>query len=343
MTSTTDRNDVTAMTGPTGPTGPTHPTDRTDLTVLGETMASLTPDHIGPLRHARGLGLSVAGSESTVAIGAARLGHRAAWIGRVGDDELGRTVLNRLRGENLLVHAVTDPEAPTGLMLKERPAAGHSRVHYYRAGSAGSRLHPDDLPGPLLERTRVLHTTGITLALSDSARTTAHEAMRRTRAAGGTVSFDLNHRARLWSKDTARAALTAVLPLVDLLFASVDEAVMVTGRPDLTPAQTGQQLLSHGPGTVVLTDGAAGAVCITADRTIPVAAVPVQAVDPVGAGDAFVAGCLSGFLAGLTTEEALARAAAVAALCVASEGDWEGLPEPDRLPQAAHRPGTVLR
>lgn len=316
---------------------------RTELTVLGETMASLSPGHIGPLRHARALGLSVAGSESTVATGAARLGHDAAWIGRVGDDELGRTVLSRLRGENLTVHAVTDPEAPTGLMIKERPAAGHSRVHYYRGGSAGSRLRPDDLPASLLEHTRVLHTTGITLALSESARLTVHEAMRRTRAAGGTVSFDVNHRSTLWPDGTARTALAAVLPLVDVLFASVDEAVLVTGDQGRDAVGTGRELLAAGPHTVVLTDGAAGAVCVTSGRTVRVPAVPVQAVDPVGAGDAFVSGYLSGLLGGLDDEARLARAAAVAALCVASEGDWEGLPERERLASVGAEPGTVTR
>lgn len=262
-------------TGDRLPQWPPGAVEPPELTVLGETMVSLSPDHTGPLRHTRTLGLSVAGSESTVAIGAARLGHRAAWIGRVGEDELGRTVLNRLRGENLAVHAVTDPAAPTGLMFKERPAVGHSRVHYYRAGSAGSRLDAGDLPATLLEHTRILHTTGITLALSERARHTAHEAMRRTRAAGGTVSFDLNHRSRLWSEQTARTALTTELPLVDILFASVDEAAMLTEQCGRPPTKTGQELLAYGPHTVVLTDGAAGAVCVIADGSVPVPAVEV--------------------------------------------------------------------
>ncbi|MFG3257230.1 sugar kinase [Streptomyces sp. NPDC048172] len=316
---------------------------RTGLTVLGETMAALSPDHVGPLRHARGLGLSVAGSESTVAIGARRLGHPAAWVGRVGDDELGRLVLTRLRGEDLDVHAVTDPLAPTGLMLKERPSAGQGRVHYYRAGSAGSRLSPADLPDGLLERTRVLHCSGIALALSATARDAAHTAMRRVRAAGGTVSFDLNHRARLWGEDEARTAWSAVLPLADVVFASADEAALLCGAPADGLAALGRALRAYGPHTVVITDGAAGAVSVSPAGTVPVAAVPVTAVDPVGAGDAFVAGYLSALLDDLPEEHRMRRAAAVAALCVAAEGDWEGLPERDRLGTAGAEAGAVAR
>ncbi|GAA2069578.1 sugar kinase [Streptomyces albiaxialis] len=314
-----------------------------ELTVLGETMAALAPDHVGPLRHARALGLSVAGSESTVAVGVRRLGHRAAWIGRTGDDELGRLVLTRLRGEDLDVHSVTDPLAPTGLMLKERPSAGQGRVHYYRAGSAGSRLSPADLPYEVLDRTRVLHCSGITLALSADARDAAHAAMRRVRAAGGTVSFDLNHRARLWHEDEARAAWRAVLPLADVVFASADEAATLCEAPATDLAELGRALCAYGPRTVVVTDGAEGAVSVSPAGTVPVAAVPVTAVDPVGAGDAFVAGYLSALLDGLPEERRMRRAAAVAALCVATEGDWEGLPERDRLETAGAEAGAVAR
>ncbi|WP_129837720.1 sugar kinase [Streptomyces sp. RFCAC02] len=314
-----------------------------DLTVLGETMATLTADHIGPLRHARSLGLSVAGSESTVAIGAARLGHRAAWIGRVGDDELGALVTTRLRGEGLHVHAVTDPDAPTGLMLKEQRMAGQSRVHYYRAGSAGSRLEPGDLPHSLLDSTRVLHTTGITAALSPSALAGVEAAVDRVRDAGGIVSFDLNHRARLWSAERAATVLGALVPRVDVLFASTDEAAMLTGRPDATPEENAVSLRRLGPGTVVLTDGAAGALSVTGAGTEHVPALRVTAVDPVGAGDSFVAGYLSGLLAGLPESGRMRRGATVAAACVATQGDWEGLPHLRDLAVASAEPGTVAR
>lgn len=315
----------------------------TELTVLGETMASLSPDHVGPLRHARSLGLSAAGSESNVAIGVSRLGHRVSWVGRVGDDELGRLVLARLRGEDLDVRAVVDPDAPTGLMLKEQPVAGQGRVHYYRTGSAGSRLHPADLPEELLTTTRVLHSSGITLALSPTAREAVFRAVTRVRQAGGTVSFDLNHRARLWSAEEAGRTLREILPLADVVFASDDEARMVTGEETATLEDAARALRDLGPATAVVTRGADGALSATRSGVRPVPAVPVRAVDPVGAGDAFVAGYLSALLAGLDEEERLARAAAVGALCAATEGDWEGLPDRSGLAWAGVDAGTVRR
>lgn len=314
-----------------------------DLTVLGETMAALVPDHVGPLRHTRTLGMTVAGSESTVAIGVRRLGRTAAWIGRVGDDELGRLVTSRLRGEDLDVHAVLDASAPTGLMLKEQPIAGSRSVHYYRSGSAGSRLRPGDLPAGLLERSRVVHSSGITSALSAESAETVREALRRARGAGATVSFDLNHRSRLWSAEDARAELLGLLPSIDVLFASDDEASLLTGRTAASPEENARALTRLGPATVVVTMGAAGALSVGPKGTTRAEALPVRALDPVGAGDSFVAGYLAALLDGGEEEERMATATAVAAVCVATQGDWEGLPDRSALALAEAPAGTVAR
>jgi hypothetical protein len=111
------------------------------VVTCGETMACLSTAQAGPLRTGGTLRLGIAGSESNVAIGLARLGHVVAWIGRVGEDELGELVLRTLRAEGVDVsHARREAGAPTGLMIKERRVGAVTRVHYYRAGSAGSRL-----------------------------------------------------------------------------------------------------------------------------------------------------------------------------------------------------------
>ena len=116
------------------------------LLAVGETMALLTTAEVGRLRHASSLTLGVAGAESNVAIGARRLGCPAAWVGRVGDDELGELVVSRIRAEGVDVGGVVrDPGAPTSLMLKERRTATMVRVVYYRRGGPGSRLEPGDL------------------------------------------------------------------------------------------------------------------------------------------------------------------------------------------------------
>ncbi|MEU0743320.1 sugar kinase [Streptomyces sp. NPDC006134] len=329
------------MTAP----APSHP-GPARLVTLGETMAALTPDRIGPLRHARTLGLSTAGSESTVAVGVRRLGHRAAWVGRVGADELGALVTGRLRAEDVDVHAVTDPGAPTGLMIKERRTAALRRVHYYRGGSAGSRLSPADLPDGLVESADLLHVTGITLALSPDAAATVHAAVDRAAAAGVAVALDVNHRARLWSAEDAAAAVGALLPRVRLLFAGADEARMLLGPDhgdaDVPPAELARALRERGPDTVVVTLGADGAVAACAQGTVEAAARPVPEVDPVGAGDSFVAGYLAARLDGAGPDGCLSLATRVAAWSVATEGDWEGLPTRAEL-ALTDAPGTVAR
>ncbi|OZM70168.1 sugar kinase [Amycolatopsis antarctica] len=293
------------------------------VVTVGETMAALAPDHVGPLRYTRTMGLSVAGSESTVAIGVRRLGHPAAWIGRIGDDELGALVEMRLRGEGIEVYARRDPDAPTGLMLKERRAAGVRRVHYYRRDSAGSRLSAADLPDGVVESAEVLHVSGITFALGDSAAETARVAIARARDSGVTVSLDLNHRRGLWTDADAVAALDPLLSEVDVLFASADEARLFASG---TAADLATALRSKGPGTVVVTLGAEGAVSASAEGALRVPAVPVTEIDPVGAGDSFAAGYLSGLLRGDPEDARLRRATAVAAIAVSTHGDWEGLP-----------------
>ena len=116
------------------------------VVTLGETMALVRTTEIGSLRHANSLAFGIGGAESNVAIGLVRLGIPTSWLGRVGDDSLGERVAREIRGDGVDVRAIVDPDAATGLMVKERPSAASTAVHYYRAGSAGSRLRPEDLP-----------------------------------------------------------------------------------------------------------------------------------------------------------------------------------------------------
>ncbi|WP_308166876.1 sugar kinase [Nocardia albiluteola] len=330
------------------------------LVTLGETMVALSSARPGPLRGARSLDLSMAGAEATVAIGIARLGHPATWIGRLGDDELGESVRAALRGQGVRVLARADAQAPTGLMIKERRTVDVSRVHYYRAGSAGSRLSPDDIDAEVIAQHGILHITGITPALSDTAASAVRTAVRAARAADVMVSFDVNYRSRLWTEAAAREQLSAVARLADIVFASVDELGLVTDGPLADPVAAAATLLDEGPARIVLTDGARGAisvgvsargsagslgsaVAIPGISVLRQPALPVRVADPVGAGDAFVAGYLSAVLDGLEETDRMHRAAAVAAICVGSEGDWEGLPTRAELTLAGLGGGTVAR
>ncbi len=317
-------------------------TPSSGLVTLGETMAALSAPGTGPLRHQRHLELHVGGAESNVAIAVARLGGAAAWIGRVGEDELGDLVLATLRGEGVDVrHAVRDPEAPTGLLIKSRRTATAARVTYYRKGSAGSRLAVADLPVDRIRAAGVLHVTGITPALSSSARAATFAAIEEARAAAVPVSVDVNHRPTLWRDADAGPVLAELAARADVLFAGEDEAGLlgVTGEPGAVVAG----LAALGPGAVVLTLGARGALAVVEDRLVEVPAPAVSAVDAVGAGDAFVGGYLAELLAGADARTRLATAAACGAFAVTVPGDWEGLPTRADLSLLGRPDGTVVR
>ncbi|MFF4456869.1 sugar kinase [Streptomyces goshikiensis] len=297
----------------------------TGLVTLGETMAVLAADRPGPLASGTSLRLGFAGAEATVAIGVSRLGHAASWTGRVGADSAGTMILDGLRGEAVdVTRARVDDTAPTGLMLRERRTPDHTRVTYYRRGLAGARLAPEDIDPELVTRARVLHVTGITPALGDGPRAAVRRAVDLARAAGVTVSLDLNYRARLWTREEAAAELTHLVTRADVVFAGPDEASLIVAEAE--PAAMARSLLALGPREAVLKLGAGGAVAVTHGVESVQDIVPVTLVDPIGAGDAFVAGYLAGLLDGTGLPDRLLLAATCGAFAVAAPGDWEGLP-----------------
>ena len=294
------------------------------LVTLGETMALFRPEAVGALAQAGSFGLSIGGAESNVAIGVARLGGSAAWIGRVGADGLGQRIERELHAERLEVHAVVDPEARTGLMVKERRTPASTSVLYYRAGSAGSRLEPADLDAELIRSARVLHVSGITPALSASAAATVHAAVDLAVEAGVTVSFDINHRASLWTEDAAAREYLAIAARATILFAGDDEARLIVDGGE--PRELAARLAALGPNQVIVKLGARGchALIDGAEHDLP--AIPIDPVDTVGAGDAFVAGYLAELLVDAPAQQRLATAVRCGAFACLGIGDWESYP-----------------
>ena len=311
-----------------------------EVVTLGESMVSFRWP--GPFALGGQVTARLAGAESNVAIGLARLGHRVSWVGRVGDDPFGELVLRELRAEGVDVTAARrEPEAVTGVMFAASRTADVVQVEYRRAGSAGSRLTPEDAERALATLPRMLHVTGITPALSDDARAAVQHAVTIAAAAGVLVSLDVNYRSRLWSRTEARAALRPLVRHTQVLIASEDELDLVA---DGNESDAVASLRDTGVAWVAVKRGAAGATLWgpTGRHDSPAAAV--TAVDVVGAGDAFCAGLVSGLLDGLDAAAALGRATTLGAVAVSTHGDWEGLPrrhELDRLsgavPGATHR------
>ena len=301
---------------------------------LGECLVALVAAAPGPLAETTVFERHVAGAEANAAVGLARLGHPVAYIGRVGSDGFGTAIVRKLRGEGVDVdHVIVDDAAPTGLMVRERRAFGAAHVLYYRARSAGSRLGPADVDAAAGAFTgaRWLHVTGITPALSPTARAAVDRAIEIARDARLTISLDLNMRRKLWSEAEAALVFRDLATRVDVVMGDEDEMRLISGGDGSAEALVGAL-----PASISIVKlGRAGAVAATAGRTFRAPAVPVPSVvDPVGAGDAFAAGFIAATLEGKPLDEALRVANACGAAAVTVVGDMGGLPdrvELDRL------------
>lgn len=315
-----------------------------DVVAIGESLGLLVPDRPGRLAHVPHLRLGFGGAESNVAIGVARLGGRSAWVGRVGGDGLGELITRGIRAEGVEVHATVDPDAATALMIKERPRPGSSRVTYYRSVQAGSRLTAGDIPDGVVERAAILHVTGISAGLGAGPLAAVHAAIDRAKAAGVTVSFDVNHRSALWRNASdgnddgnasgngsngsggrdAGAAYRELAARSDIVFAGDDEAALFTGRHD--PREQLDAIRALGVACAIIKLGEHGAIASEGETVSARDAVRVDVVDTVGAGDAFVAGWLAETAAGSSLDERLATAVQCGALACTVDGDWEAAP-----------------
>jgi 2-dehydro-3-deoxygluconokinase len=313
-----------------------------EVATFGETMAALRA--LDPIRLGGAMRLSVAGAEGNVAIGLARLGHRVRWTGLVGDDETGALVLRTLRAEGVdVAYARTDERGPTGLILFERRVGDVTRVIYHRAGSAACFLAAGDVLPALAPPPRMLHVTGITPALGPGPAEAVRAAVTAASDAGVRVCLDVNHRAGLWDRGRAAETLRPLLPRLSVVIASEDELELIAPSSASIERDRVSALLDAGVSDVVVKRGADGATGRTAAEEVHTPARRVPVVDPVGAGDAFVAGYLSGLLDGLDLTARLDRAVTTGAFAVAAPGDWEGLPTRRELPLLRSLPGTTLR
>ena len=288
---------------------------------LGEAMILVTPTTPTPLEEAGSFRLEVAGAELNVATHLARLGHGARWAGAVGDDPLGRRLLAAVatRGVDGSLARV-DPGAPTGVYFKD-PHPDGTRVWYYRAGSAFSRLGADFAATLPLADVELVHVSGITAALSDSCQALIGAVIATAREAGTRVSFDVNYRPALWPPAAAGPLLLELARCSDVVFVGRDEAETLWG----TAAAGDVRALLEGPAQLVVKDGAVGAHCYDADGECFVPAPAVDVVEPVGAGDAFAGGYLAAMLDGEPPARALEHGHRLAAITLATTADVGGL------------------
>jgi 2-dehydro-3-deoxygluconokinase len=266
------------------------------------------------------------GDTSNAAIAAARQGANVGYLTAIGADPFGESFMELWAAEGVDAGAVIRSQtAHTGLYFVRHGPDGHV-FSYLRAGSAASRMTPQDIPAGLVEGARIVHASGISQAISSSAADTVFAAMRAARAAGVTVSYDTNLRLRLWPLDRARAVIHAAASLADILLPSLDDAMHLTGLADAD--RIVDAYLGFGAKIVALTLGGRGVLVATADRRESIAAWPARPVDATGAGDAFDGAFLAEYLR-VGDPFAAARYANVAA-ALSTEGYGAVAPIPRR-------------
>jgi len=287
------------------------------LTTLGEAMLRLSARPGDRLEDAPAFDVHVAGSEANVAYAASRVGLRTAWVSALPDNALGRRVARTLAAGGVDISLVRWEEAGRlGLYFVELAAAPRPiDVLYDRAGSTMAQARADSFDWAAVADTQFLHVSGITLAISDASRGVARAAMEAARHSDAVVTLDVNYRRKLWNPAAAAAALREVASLIDVLVCTVEDAVDlfgVTGPEELRAAL--------GVETVVLTLGADGAAASRSGNTMRRGGHPVETVDRVGAGDAFMAGLIWGLVDG-SLELGLERGLAMSALKMTLHGD----------------------
>jgi 2-dehydro-3-deoxygluconokinase len=294
-----------------------------DLLCMGEAMLEfnqLPPGPDGRVLYLQGHG----GDTSNAAIAAVRSGASAGYITAIGRDGPGDALMALWRQEGVDTGTVQRTDAaPTGIYLVTHDERGH-HASFYRAGSAASRMQPADVPEAAIRAARVLHLSGISQAISDSACDAAFQAMEVARGAGVAISYDTNWRRALWPAPRAAAIIHASLAMADFGFPSLEDAQALTGLDD--PDAIADFHLRLGCRLILLKCGGRGALVATPGRRERIVPHAVAAVDAIGAGDTFAGAFLARHLAGEEPFAAARYANAAAALTTTGYGAVAPIP-----------------
>jgi fructokinase len=300
--------------------------------VLGDAVVDLLPEGEG--RYLRCPG----GAPANVAVGVARLGGNAGFIGRVGDDPFGRFMAATLASEGVDVgHLKLDPAGRTSTVLVDLDEAGERSFTFMVRPSADQRLEPADLPE--FVSGQWLLTCSIALA-SEPVRSSAWQAMQAIQAAGGRVCFDPNLRPEVWPNPAEmRPQVSDAVRHADVVKLSAEELAWLTGQESLTDGLAALE----GPNLVLITLGKEGVLARLGQECLRWQGPVVTPVDTTGAGDAFVAGLLAALseradwptFAELPT--LLAQAHGCGALATTAKGAMTALPDAAALAAFLHR------
>ncbi|MET0312471.1 MAG: sugar kinase [Burkholderiaceae bacterium] len=299
-----------------------------DVTALGEAMLEFNQTAAGKPEYLQGYG----GDTSNAAIAAARAGASAAYLTRIGLDTFGQALMDLWAREGVDANGVQRADEPTGIYFVTHGPKGHEFT-YRRAGSAAALMTPKWLESSaaarVIEGSRILHVSGISLAISQSACDTSFAAMRLARETGGLVSFDSNLRLKLWPLALARACTAQAIALSDIFLPSMEDAVELSGMSE--PEAVVDWGHTLGARIVVLKLGASGTLVSDGTTRKRIPGHKVKLVDATGAGDCFCGNLLARMASGENVFEAARYANAAAALAVQGFGAVAPLPRPTQV------------
>lgn len=331
---------------------PDPPADRDyDLLTFGETMVRMAVAGGRRLEDAEQFDVSIGGAESNVAVALARLGRRASWLSALPANPLGRKIDGTLRRHGVDTgNVIWKRDARAGLYFLDAGAPPRpTRVVYDRANSAVAGLTPGEVDPAIAARSRLLHLTGITPALSASCAEICLNLADAARAAGTPVIVDVNYRSLLWSSEQAASGLQPLLDRADILFCGAGDAATIwnlTGQPEAIASGLHDRSAA---GLVIVTLGSEGAYAALRDGpSARQPAIPVEIIDPVGAGDAFAAGFLHHWLDGTADVPtdlgtALRAATALAALQMTIPGDLAIITQQELTEAIEQAGGDIVR
>jgi 2-dehydro-3-deoxygluconokinase len=291
-----------------------------DLVTLGEVLLRLAIPSPARFETVRQLDVQIGGAEANVAAACARLGLRAAWISALPANEWGERVRRELSGHGVDCAYVSSVESSRlGVYFIEYGALPRPvRVLYDRRDSAFAHLTEEDVDWEPVRRAKLVHLSGVTPALGEASRALVRRAVREA----AMMSFDVNYRATLWSPGAARAFLDDVLPAARYLFLGETEARVVFGLDGSSESMLESVARLAPKATVTMMRGREGSLTLDGNRFVaPSRRHAVEMVDPIGAGDAWVAGFLWATLRDRPLEAAVDAGSAVAALKCSTWGD----------------------
>lgn len=313
-----------------------------DITAIGEILIDLTQTGTS----AQGVPLFAAnpgGAPANVAVAAARLGSKTAFIGKVGRDGFGSYLRRVLEENGVDSTGLRGSDSPTTMAIVSVDATGERDFRFVRG--ADCELAPEEVDETAAGTSKILHFGSVSLT-QGIARSATVFAARTAHRAGRLVSYDPNYRAALWNSEAdALEWMKLPLPLVDIIKLSEEELPMLTGTAD--PAEGSRRLAEKGISLVLITLGGAGAFCRWQGQTFVVPGVAVKVADTNGAGDTFfgaVLGRLCGRgeqplrgLARAELEEIVSYANRAAALTCSRSGAIPAMPTKTELEEASRQ------